>query len=174
MLGYLILGLLLLAFCHFIIDGILAPSTRLATRMKVLNDLQALDEARAERPQAVPEPAYRGLRSRLHNFIECMPHYTLCTVVSVHMELRRRPELLEEAKARVKPVEECSDSVFAKIRSRVTGHADRTLTWNTMGWMLYLIPVIVAVTMYRSTHRVVRAILAMPEPQVHRFDRASC
>jgi hypothetical protein len=63
--------------------------------------------------------------------------------------------------------------MIQEIRRR-TGRAARSvLTSNSVGWVIYLVPIAIAAAMYRKTVDAVRALMTMTEPQLAQWDIAA-
>lgn len=168
LLGLAILGLALLAFVHFVIDGIVAPSEHMLIRCELLHKAHELEELAGR--ESLPKDVFIAVRKTIHGLVNHMPRFTLLTVLNIQRDLDHDNSLRHEVEERIAALDRCQLDGLVAIRRRVERLADQTLTWNSAGWMIFVVPVAIAIFMYRSTTRTVNAMLTLPDKELQRFD----
>ena len=168
-LGILILFLTGAAFLHFIIDGILAPSALMAVRIELCTKAEELDGVHKKSGHSFNKDVFRILRGSLHNLISNMSRYNLTTVAMVKVRYEHDNEFSRDVRERIALIDSCDLSEVKDLRTRLNRLADRILTWNSLGWVIYVVPFIVAAFMYRSTQRGVKVLLALSGPSLEKF-----
>ena len=91
-LGILILALTAGAFLHFIIDGIIAPSAQMSTRIELFTRAEELELIARKNARSFDSKIHEVMRTAVHNLISGMSRYT---VVSVGGFVRRYQHDLE-------------------------------------------------------------------------------
>lgn len=169
----LFFGLFALAIWHFVVDGILAPSHQFIVKAELLRTIRGLDEVKRACGHDADLRAYRILRRAAESLLRHQSAYSVVSVVQTIGRLSSDPELQRQVAERSEILEGSTHPELRAVRGQIARLARTTLSWNSVGWTIYVIPILVAAAMWRSTHNVIKALLTMPEPQLAKMDHAA-
>lgn len=155
-LSYLIIALFLFAIFHFIIDGIIAPSEHMISRQKLLEISAELKQSKKGYSVNEREVANSLFRSA-NNLITNMPRYTILNLSAFLQNLKENPELRKKAEEKNLLLDKHANEFLRVKRKDIVREADRVLAWNSMAWMLYVIPVVLVVTFLTGIKKLVDA-----------------
>jgi hypothetical protein len=168
---YLLLALGGLALWHFVVDGILSADHQLLTRAQVANTGAALDRLRAERARELDLRAFNVVRESLSVLVRHPGAFTLWTFARSRRSVEADGELQRQIGERAQIVSSITDPELKAFADRVPEFAQRMLTCNSLGWMIFGVPIALALGMYRKTRATLAALVNMPEPQLAKIDR---
>ncbi|MES2945848.1 MAG: hypothetical protein V4772_23520, partial [Pseudomonadota bacterium] len=97
------------------------------------------------------------------NLISGMPRYNVMTLIFARHRFLNDQAFAREVRERVEILDSCKLTEVQVHRKKMIKLATLTLLWNSLGWVIYIIPVGFAVVMYQQTQRAVRALLTLSE-----------
>lgn len=169
MLEFSIFALVALAFLHFILEGIIAPSRRMISRIELRRHACEVDALGQSKKISLQQQEF--FRGRIYNFINGLPHYSIVAVTAMMHSLKKDPaarQRRDEIHAILNDVE--NDDLRAII-DRVGVISQLTLGVNSVGWTIYVVPLILAGAMYRQIRSVLEAMFGLPAKQLEEMDR---
>ena len=166
-LGFVILLCILLSFGFFIVEGIIAPSEQMLVRFSLKKTIDEIDDL--EDPSV--DGAVRGrLRDLCHTLINNLPRFNLTNLSLLRVRLETDPEFRERAVKRATDLDECTNQEVQDIRKHIIHLGDRALFWNSVGWVVFLIPVIVSLFLAKRIQTGVKMLLTTPQRGPDTFD----
>ncbi|TYK73185.1 hypothetical protein FSY59_00570 [Comamonas sp. Z3] len=168
MLGYIFLTLLLLSFVFFILDGIVGPSEQVLIRFSLHKTAQEVDEIAAT--GGVDKSVVRRLRSMSHNLINNMARFNLTTLASIKYQMEKDPKFREESEQRVAELKQCENEDVLDVLAHIVRVGDRVLFWNSVGWMVFIIPIALCVGLFGRFQAGVKLLLTTPQKSLDKYD----
>ncbi len=153
-LGYLIIGLFLFAIFHFIIDGIVAPSEHMISRQKLLEiaaEIKANKTNLSHDDKSVANTLFRSANT----LIAHMPRYNILNLSKFIYHLKENPELAERARKRSETLNACDNEFLLSKKKGIEREADRVIAWNSMSWMLFIVPIALTAAFLGSIKKLV-------------------
>lgn len=167
-----IIALALLAFAHFIYEGIIAPSVRMKLRNKMFglrDDLRHLHVSSEKCSREAFEIAHSGI----NQYINRLHGITIAFVSRFKTAYRNNPSLRDEVERRKRVLDACSSPELQGIITRANQNIEFALLINMGMWFLYLVPVAVAASCITAVtakiHRFVYRLFATSEASTEKL-----
>lgn len=153
----------LLAFLHFLYEGVLAPTYRLHLR----NELFELrDEVRtimiAEGRQA-EDQAFMIVHDAICNALGRLSGLSLSEIARARARLHEDPELARVADERIATVKSSDHERIKEIFQSTNRIVSIAFLTNMGGWFFYLIPIALVVGVMRRLKFLVSELVTLPE-----------
>ncbi|MFO0940062.1 MAG: hypothetical protein U0930_04780 [Pirellulales bacterium] len=158
-LSWVLVGLILAAMWHFLYDGIIAPSIRLHMRYSVF---ALRDELRREMTVDNSE-SLLILQSAMNISLRVMSEFSISDAFMLKRYLAENPEVRDEVLRRSKVVESCTNQKVQDISKRLNRVLRAAFVVNTGGWAIYIVPLIVALALFRKIKSITISMLNLPE-----------
>jgi len=166
---YLIYALIVLAFYYYFITQIVAPYLRLRLRFRLF---ALRDEVRGywiDRAPGVDERVYEHLEGSLNNAIHLLTRINIEMLRLAYQEFQARPDLRNRVSARIEMIEKCPNPRFMEIRAEVSEVLFDAYVVNSAGWLIYLVPIAVAVRAASGMRDIVQNLVSLPERDVDKL-----
>ncbi|GEM_PF-5592413 len=160
-LGAIFLVLVLMSFLFFVLDGIVAPSEQMLVRLALFKTAEEIDEL-GSIPNVGPKVVQR-LKGMTFTLVNNMPRFTITMLAALRFQMEHDPKFREEARARVAVVENCGVEEVEEARLHIVRLADKVLAWNSIGWVVCLIPIVLCVFLYERIQLGIRTLLTTPQ-----------
>lgn len=166
-LGFVILLFILLSFGFFIVEGIIAPSEQMLVRFSLKKTIDEIDDIEGE----TVDSGVRGrLRDMCHTLINHLPRFNLTNLSMLRAKLDTDPEFRARAVKRAAELDSCANEEVRAIRQHIILLGDRALFWNSVGWVVFLIPVIISLFLAKRIQTGVKMLLTTPQRGPDTFD----
>ncbi|MGB3881994.1 MAG: hypothetical protein WA955_15600 [Diaphorobacter nitroreducens] len=166
-LGSIFLVLVLLSFFFFILDGIIAPSEHMLIRFALFKTADEIDELGTS--PHVSAKVVQPLKGMTYTLVDNMPRFNLTTLTMLRVRMERDEKFREEARARVAVIEECDVEEVMDVRRHIVRLADRVLAWNCIGWVVFLIPILMCAVLYERIQIGIRTLLTTPQKSLDKL-----
>jgi hypothetical protein len=167
-LGTVFLVLVLLSFVFFILDGIVAPSEQMLVRFALFKTAEEVDDL-ADSPKVGARVVER-LRGMTYTLVNNMPRFTIMTLAILKVRMEHDEKFREEARARVAVIDECDVEEVKEVRLHIVRLADKVLAWNSIGWVVFLIPILMCAVLYERIQFGIRTLLTTPQKSFDKLE----
>lgn len=171
LLGYMILGLAILAAWHFIIDGILAPSALVLTQVRLLKTHRDINSMGQSKVVKLDPKVCHVLRDSTESLGKHIGAYNIVTLYRMTRRFRRDPSFQRQVAHQIEILEGANLPEVQQVKDRLQDFANQALCWNSLGWLIYVPVLLVVVGAYNWISRMLKALIALPEYQWDKFDR---
>jgi hypothetical protein len=139
MLSTIIILLGILAFLHFIYDGILLPffHIQLKNRLFKLRDRVRDEQMKNEK---IPQDSLGILHTSINIYLNYLEHIDLEFYVKLHGAYRNDKKFRNEIDQRVTVITGCSDEWMVSCFRELNSIIEFALIVNVGGWLIYLVP----------------------------------
>lgn len=161
--SYVIIGFAVLAFFHFVYESILAPSWRLSIRYKLFALRDELRMLKIEHGELLDDKHFHYLQDSINATIFVLPKIEVVTVAHIKEEIEKDAHLKQRLANRQKILDDCAIKEVIEIRKKTVHLAIESLAANCGGWMIYIIPFMGLVSVYKSVERRTKALISMSE-----------
>lgn len=182
---FILLGL---GLFHFIYEGIILPSYRMKLRYDLFALRDKLRRTKAEKGEAVDKKVYLLIQESLNNQIKFLPHITINLVWRALRDIKADPELATDISQRIALVNNTDLPELKEINEAGSKILATALIWNSLGLLIYVLPLIVAVMaivyvlgfIFKSIVQAcktdieqVSGVVYLPEPEVEKMANGS-
>jgi len=161
--AYVIPGLIIAAFLHFIYESILAPSLRLKLRFELFALRDELRLLKIDCDRHLDDRCFEHFQASLNTLIRVLHRIDIATLAAVERELRANPELREQIEARSRMLDDCNIPQVREIRYRSLQVAVKAFAVNSGGWAIYLLPLVLPFLGYSKIKKAVKASISLSE-----------
>lgn len=147
MINYLILLLLLSAIFHFIIENIAIPEYRVLLRYRLYALRDQLRELEMTNPEGVSQEAFAVLNESINSWVHDISQISLTDYVEIKRALEVDEELQQAVKERMSVVHNVENKEFEQIHLDVMRNITKAIGFNSMGWGVYFLPVIIVLVL---------------------------
>lgn len=159
------IAIMLLAFAHFIYEGIVAPSLRMQCR----NDLFTLrDDLRAQKiakGKDFPDEAFSILHEGINRYLGkgALAGVNLRFLYRfAHAARKPNSQFRADIERRKSVIEGAADPEVKDILRRAGSIVERAFFINTAAWAIYIVPIAIAVACISSATRLLMRVVAAP------------
>ena len=167
--SYVLFGLLLLAFFHFVYESILAPSFRMKLHFELCALRDQLRRLNWTRGQELTRANYAYLDEALLCLDSMLHRFDVSTLSAVRQELTRDPELKREVEQRGRTLDGCPMIEAIEIRERLLHIASRALLINHGAWCIYVLPAVFGHFGFGSARMLIRSAVSVPRSALLRI-----
>lgn len=162
--------LIILAFWHFLWEGVLAPGFRQHARYRLFT---LRDELRSlYMDKRIPKNIYHAMQRLLNNAIDRPSKIDLLALYSASKDLQD-PEIRAEVESEVKKlhdaIQDAGCEELVKIRTKSHRYFGILLLVNCGSWLFYVIPLLLLVSAFSWVSVVVRDVLYMKPARVEHY-----
>ena len=171
-LGYFFLGMLLLSFFYFILDGIVAPSEQIllkASLYKTKDEIEELAESKV-----VDQNVIERLRRITITLANNMSRFNVVTLTILRIRLEKDAQFRAQAEKRVNDLTQCDVEEAHDIHAHVLKLGDQVLVWNSIGWAVLLVPIVFVCVLFERIQGGVKFLLTTPEKSFERMQPTLC
>ena len=161
-------AVLVLALWHFIYDGILSPTLRLAVRYRLFAVRDELRSLRYREP-ALGAECFELFHDYINTAIELVPALSISLISEAERALRDDPQLRHRIEERVRVMDSCSVPGAQEIRHKAFLLARQALIINAGSWLIWLVPIALILHLIRSIPK----LLAVPAREIANVAPAS-
>lgn len=155
-----------LAMLHLAYESIIAPSLRLSLKYKLFALRDRARRLKMQAGEAFSDRHFDDLQRSLNLLIGFVDSLDIGLILHMKREVDRDPELSKRLEARSRALDGCTLPEAQAIRKESVRLSLITLTINSAAWVIYLVPVIVALICYSEVTKLLRSLLALAEPDV--------
>jgi hypothetical protein len=151
----------LLVLWHFVIEGIIAPSTRATIRLRLF---ALRDELRRLRLNgAATEDEFEEAQRIINNTIRLAPSIDAFMLVQWEMKLKADKEFAERVERRRLNFEKTASEEVKKLVKKAYMIGGDAVRVNSMGWVVYLVPLFIGVAIWKRISREVTNMTSATE-----------
>lgn len=152
-LAYIIIALGMIAAWHFIYESILLPSFRQQFRFELYQLRDQLREVKAQFPKQCENASFHVLDNSISWQIDNQHKLTCSLLKQTEVQLKNDAEFREKVEHRVKAVEACQLPDYTAVVAARTELFKKALIFNSLSWVPYVFPLIVAWSMAESVRK---------------------
>lgn len=167
--SFILIAMVLLAICHFIYEGIIAPSLRLKLRFKLFALRDELRSLKVDHKHQLREKHFEYLQDSINSSIAMLPRFDIWTMITIIRKLESDKELGAKAQERRKILDDCNIPDITRIREKSVGAAMEALLVNSGMWLFLLVPVIVIFVLYKTVTNKIKSIVVLPKPDLEKI-----
>lgn len=137
---YLLVGLLIAAVYHFVLESIIAPSARLEMRFKLFelrDDLRRLKLAHAD---GLDDKHFHYLQDSINAQIASLYRYDVAMFVMARLRYERDAEFKKLCDGRARILDDCGVDAVREIRRQSLRVVAAALGVNSAGWLVFIVP----------------------------------
>ena len=157
----LFITIVFLAMAHFVYEGILAPSIRLRLRYRIFEQRDRLRELKIVRDDVSPE-IFHAIHDSINTAVELIHAINFSVVCQLDSVLKKNPGLREQIDRRKELLDRCCVDEIKSIRSRTSTIIGEALIANTLGTVIWMIPVVIGFICFDWLRRQTQLMLLMP------------
>lgn len=150
MMEYLVILLIVLAFLHFIYEGIIAPSLRLSLRNELFEIRDTLRRENERGLSPADHEAFKIVHDGVSSFLNRVPQMTIHRMVMIKNLYTQDEALRKRAEERIRKINECGNTPIKEALKDANCVLDKALLVNMGAWFLYLVPLLVLMAMLQS------------------------
>ena len=162
--SFLILIICLLAMWHFVVESIVVPSARAALRLRLFALRDELRNLRVEGGAA--EDEFDEAQRLINNAIRLAPTFDAFALAQWQHSLRANPEMAERIERRQKHFESIASKPVMDVIYRARKVAVTSLGFNSLGWLIYFVPIFIAFLIWKSISTSVARITSATEHEL--------
>lgn len=156
MVSSLIVIFVIIALWHIIYEAVLLPIIRMHMRYKLFALRDKLRRLKIEHIYEFDDSVYNIVEENINNAINLLPLYTISFLKKIKNVVAHHPEMIKKIQNRVKKVESCEIEEVNKIARSSIKYANQTLIYNTGGWIIYFLPIIFILGIFKIFDHVAR------------------
>lgn len=164
--AWLIIALGIAAAWHAIIEVIVLPTVRQTVRFKLFALRDQLRALKAEHPDECEDEAFHMLDDSLSWRMDNLPRLAFRFVHDWTAKVKATPSLAKEVERRLAVLESCKLPDYVTIQSESNKLTLEAIAFNSIGWAIYLLPVVYAMTVWEKIATAARRVNVMPEDDV--------
>ena len=157
---YVLFVLTLIAFVHFVYEGIVAPSLRMECRNQLFTQRDALRRLRIERHPESEKAAYEIIHGSINAYLTALSGVTLHYMWRLRRGIRTH-KWEKETESRLHALQECGPEleIIGEEFGRIL---NRAFLVNSLAWAFYIVPVAAVCFALHLTTRAMTTIIAVP------------
>jgi hypothetical protein len=164
--AWFLIILFILAGYHFVVEGIIVPSSRAVLRLRLFAIRDKLRSLRINE-EIGEEEFYEGER-RINNVIRLAPTIDLYTLARWAKRLHSDPELTKRIETRQALFEATANQEVQSLVNQACIASRDAFGFNSLGWLVYIIPLIAVALVYKKTQdRLVKLTSATPHELIY-------
>lgn len=159
------LMMVLIAFAgvHFVLQAIVLPSARWEIRLRLFKLRDELRRLKIESRDDVSDEAFLELQNRINSVIQMLPWLDLIDIIHSDSRFKESSELQKRINKRTAILDACLSDEFRRIRREASFLCVTATFWNSSGWLIYLVPLGVALALLNGIKVRLDALTAVPE-----------
>jgi hypothetical protein len=165
--------LLFLCCFHFLYEMIVAPSLRLNLGFRLFALRDQLRRLKMTAADELDDRHFHGLQDSLNALVRTLDVFDLSLLVRLRNLAKQDAAFRARVEARASVLDGSDMPEFLEIRKRSIRIALEALAVNSGGWIVYLIPVLFAVSFYSRVKILVRAFASISGPDLCRIERGT-
>jgi len=163
--------ILILAFCHFIYEGVFLPSIRLSLRFRLFELRDEVRFLKFKYSDEFSDDAFDYLHQTLNAAIHILPRIDIRTVRLGVLTVRKDPDLLKEIQKRSRVLDECQVKELKNLQSETANVAVKILLANHGAWFIYLVPVVFVIYILDKLKAWILQLSYLPENKLQQMMR---
>lgn len=162
----LIIATVFLALFHFLYDGIILPSIRQHLRNKLfaLRDKLRMEYINGLDKQDIE--AFNLTHEAINNFVNRLPMLTITVRAEIEVAIKNDHKLKEKVNKRRAILESCQSAKIKEINESINKILLEAFIANSGGWLVYLIPVAVLLTIWQKLATDCRELVVVPHREI--------
>lgn len=162
----LIIAIAFLALFHFLYDGIILPSIRqhLRNRLFALRDKLRLEYINGIDKQDIE--AFNLTHEAINNFVNRLPMLTISVYAEIEVAIKNDHKLKEKVNKRRAILENCKSPKIKEVNESINKILFDAFIANSGGWMIYLIPMAVLLTIWRKLATNCKELVVVPHREI--------
>lgn len=140
-----------LALWHFVVEGIVVPSTRVSIRLRLFALRDKLRRMHID--GVIKENEFDEAQRRLNNMIRLAPSVDAFMLVQWEMKLKADKELARRVERRRLDFESSASKDVKELVEKAYEIGVESVRINSMGWIVYLIPIVIGVAIWSRVQR---------------------
>lgn len=140
-----------LALWHFVVEGIIVPSARASIRLRLFALRDKLRRMRID--GAAKEEEFEEAQRVLNNMIRLAPSIDAFMLVQWEMKLKADKELAQRVERRRLDFESSASKDVKELVQKAYVIGAESVRMNSMGWIVYLIPIAIGVAIWSRIQR---------------------
>lgn len=169
--------IIFLALIHFIYEGIILPSLRLAFRYRLFKYRDELRSLKYENREELSNDVYVALQGYINNAIKILPQFDVITTYKARILIEKDKRLIEFIKQQNSLIDNTSIGEIKNIRDKTIRVCAYAFFANTAMLIMYLLPIFIlaALVDYIKSNfknwmkRIVNELVSVPENQIDRI-----
>ena len=160
----LIVLIVLLAVWHFLVESIIVPSARAALRLRLFALRDELRNMRVD--GTATEEEFEEAQRIANNAIRLAPTFDEFALAKWRIALKSNPEMAERIARRQKHFESVASKAVLDVMQRVHKVAIKSLGFNSLGWFIYFVPILIAALVWKSISSSINKITCATEHEL--------
>ena len=165
---YFILVILFIATFHFVYEGILAPSLRMALRNHLFSIRDELRCIKIGGLAEVDEKAFWLVHEGINSYINRLPYLTIHGRRSAMEAYRNDADLRARVEKRIEVMTACQNKEITRIFEKASLVVEEAFIVNMGGTFVYIIPIAILVGTLGSLKRLAQSLVLTPEKDTSR------
>lgn len=165
---YLILLILFFATFHFVYEGIIAPSLRIALRNRLFAIRDELRCLKIGGLSVADEKAFWLVHEGINSFINRLPYLTIYGRRAAMEAYRNDADLRARVEQRIEILTGCGNKAITQIFDKASMIVEEAFIVNMGGTFVYIIPGAVLVATLGSLKRLAQSLVLTPERDTFR------
>lgn len=139
----LILIFLVLALFHFVLESTVLPSVRKEISFRLFAKRDELRMLKFDHEKSIGEDVYMEVQHSINVLQNIIPILDLGTVKRVTKNMDADPNAAKAIDKRIELLNNCKVEEIRQIHQKVTNYAFTAVLVNSIGWIVYLLPVLI-------------------------------
>ncbi|MEB2401359.1 MAG: hypothetical protein OZ927_17630 [Alcaligenaceae bacterium] len=160
---YFVILLMILSVYHYVIQTAIIPSLRSTLRYKAFALRDEIRELKIEHGKSMPDSIFHDLQDSINFIISEIWRINIINIIVADKSLREDKEAENRIKQKIVMLDSCELSQVHEIRRKMAMISMQALTVNMLGWWVYIVPIALAASLYKSTRNSVDHLLGAPK-----------
>lgn len=165
----LLIILLILSAWHFVYEAILLPGYRMRLRNELFALRDTVRNLHLERGSRELSPELELLHDGINYYLTRLHRITPTVVLQIEAAYRQNEDIRATIDARRRLIEQADDSRIREISQHINTVISQALVANIGGWMIYIIPVVIAISLFSWLKRLSAELFMAPSRTVDQF-----
>jgi hypothetical protein len=170
--GFTLFVLFLLALWHFVAEAILAPSWRAMLRLRLFAIRDNLRNLRIA--DSISDQEFEESQRRINNIIRLTPAIDFFWMVKTEFKIRKDAALCEKLERRRMEFEANASLEVKELTNQAIKVALDAVGANSVGWMVYLIPIAVCLALWKRARREIRNLAGATDHELDFTELRPC
>ena len=162
MLSWFVVFMFVAVMCHFIYEGIVAPSLRMNLRYRLFAIRDELRELISEKDTDVPIQAFKTFQDDINHSVSNLGSFHVSTLFQVRRAMKLDKELEAGSKAEIDLVRSVENPEFSALRKRFLSVLLTAFVANSAGLFAWVVPAVLAQVFLGKVKKLVLLSLQMP------------
>jgi hypothetical protein len=158
-----------LALTHFIYEGILAPSLRASSRLKLFALRDRLRNLKMDQRERLSDEVFFDLQSSMNFSVGRLRQIDLRLVKSANDAFEHDERLRKRVERRIAMFEACPIAELHQIIEEYFDVLDNVVLINSGAWLPYLIPAFIAFVLKESVQSAIKNVFSLPDNEIEKI-----